>query len=167
MSSSRSSELSVHGRANQQLVISDAVPPPWPGYSHISCQLGLCWLTSSGSPFSKNQMKQTWPVITWSARSPPSLPSPGVLIMRETEPGFQNKGAVCFLLGFLLQACSSVCVRVPPFDVEHANVCLRHPTCWAAGAMDKNLTGRCEDRGGKERGKVFFPFQSTLYSWLF
>lgn len=59
------------------------------------------------------------------ARRGPSLDS---LIMREAALGGLNKGAVCFLLAFLPQACSS-------FDVEHAEVRLRRPARRAAGAQ--------------------------------
>lgn len=84
--------------------------------------------------------------------------------MHAADLGFQNKGAVCFLLGFLLQACSSVCTRVPAFDVEHANVRLRHPLAEQPGQKRKE---RHEDGRGKKRRNVFFPFQSAFDSWLF
>lgn len=40
--------ISMHGRANQQLVISYVVPPPYPHHSKISWRRGLCWRTPSG-----------------------------------------------------------------------------------------------------------------------
>lgn len=158
----------MHGRANQQLVISSAVPPSKPHHSDISWWLGLCWLTPSGyRSLSKTLMKQIWPLITLSAHSWPPLPSLFSLIMGETDLSSQNKGQCLF---FCRPFTSGVFLRVrvlAPLMYNTPTFASAAPRTELSGPRQKRAERREDGRNTRERRSVFFPSQSTLYNWLF
>lgn len=118
ISSHRLSQASPHGRANQQLAISDAVPPTLnPPQRHF---------LPTGPPLTDvlrfSLLKEGADAAALSAvRTPAVVPSNHA----RSRAGLPQQRLVFFWAFYLRRV--PPCVRVPAFDAEHAKVCLRHP----------------------------------------